>query len=179
MRIRHDWVEEVTAMVRTRNLVVLFAAALIISACSGSSPTQGPGATQGGGVPGGNPGGGDTSNGKVTFQVTGAITASGEWGFVPAASIFGGDQGASLSFSNSLEQNAGLFSIVVAQDGQVLVSYVGPEGQVPGAECTTSDWNMGTSEGSGKFDCTAALTITSTGATSTGGKITGSFTARK
>lgn len=165
----------------SRSLVGVVLVGLVAVACGGGSPTQGPGgATQGPGatVGDGVPGGADTSHGKITFQVTGPLETSGEYGFVPAASIFGGAAGSSLSFTNSIDNGTSLISIIIAQDGTVLVSYTSPEGQVPAAECTTSDWNIGGSEGSGKFDCTAAFTITAAGATLNGGRITGSFTAR-
>jgi hypothetical protein len=59
----------------------------------------------------------------------------------------------------------------------VVLSYIGKEGQVPAAECTTTDWNVGATNGSGKFDCKASITITGSGATVQGGSIKGEFTA--
>ena len=165
----------------------------IVAACGGgSAPTQAPGATQAGGnggnatqIPaatqGGGGGGGngiDTSHGKVTFTVSGPLSASGEYGFIPAGSIFGGAQGSVFNFGDTSGADASIVSIIVSPDGTVLVSWSGPAGQVPGAQCTTSDWNVGGTEAKGKFDCTAAFSMTSSGATVEGGTIKGEFTAR-
>ena len=139
----------------------------------GGGPTQGPNATEAGG---GGGGGGDTSHGKVTYSITGPIQKNGELGFIPAASLFGGDQGSVLNFGDTAGSGQTL-SIVIGPDGSVVASYIGPEGQVPGATCTTSNWNVGAGQASGTFDCTASITITASGASVQGGKITGSFTA--
>lgn len=172
----------------------------MVAACGGGGATQAPGATQAGGGGGGGGGGGATQQppatqagggggggggggtadftyGKVTFQVTGPLTESGEFGFVPAASLFGGDQGSSLTFSDNLNDNTSLISIITSQDGKVVVSYATPSAQVPAAECTTTNWNIGAGSGSGKFECKALFTIVSSGATVQGGEIKGEFSA--
>jgi hypothetical protein len=179
-------------------LVVL---GFVITACGGTGATQAPVATQGGGDGGGgatsqpatdDPGPGATEDGggngggtigfqygKVTFTITGPVQASGELGFIPAASLFGGDQGSALSFGDSSSggADATLVSVVIGSDGAVLVSYAGAAGQVPAATCTTSDWNVGAGNASGKFDCTAAMSVTQSGAAVAGGTIKGEFTA--
>jgi hypothetical protein len=178
----------------SRSIAALGIVALLLSACGGSgaaatqanggggTATDQPQATNGpqGTDAGGGGGGGNDigfGNGKATFQVSGGITASGEYGFVPPGSIFGGAQGSSLTFARTSGADASLLNIIVGQDGSVLVSYTGPEGQMPAATCTTSDWNLGATSGSGKFDCTAQFAITKSGATVAGGNIKGSFEA--
>jgi hypothetical protein len=137
--------------------------------------TEAPQPTADGGN-GGN-GGVDFSHGKATFTVSGPIQTSDVYAFIPQASLFGGPAGTSLSFSDNVGENASLLSILISQDGSVLVSWVGPDGSMPAAECTTSDWNIGATSGSGKFDCTAAFTIMPSGASVAGGRIVGEFTA--
>ena len=178
-----------------RSIGTAIAAGLLVAACGGNAATTAPGATQSGGgggggggatqqpaatQSGGGGGGGgnaDFTYGKVTFTVTGPVTDSGAFGFVPAASLFGGDQGSSLSFTDNLASGTNLISIIQGQDGAVVVSYTSAKGQVPAATCTTSDWNMGSGQGSGKFDCKAAFSITASGATVNGGEIKGEFSA--
>lgn len=170
--------------------------ALVAGACGGNSPTKAPaGATQnpaagtddggGGGATeapgatqsgGGGGGGGTGQYGSVQFQITGPVAASGTYDFIPASSIFGGSAGAALNFANSSDANA-VLSIIVNETGKVFVSYASTTGQVPGAECTTSDWDMQASSAKGKFDCTAAMSIPASGAAVAGGHITGQFTA--
>lgn len=142
---------------------------------SGPGATQGsgPGATQGGG---GGGGAGDTSHGKVHIEITGPVTKTADYGFVPAGSIFGGDQGSSLNFTN--EGTNEIVSIVISADGKVLVSYGTQEFSAPAAECTTSNWSIGTTSASGSFDCTAALVVLESGAMVQDGKIKGNFEAR-
>jgi hypothetical protein len=177
----------------------LFAGTLVLSlvaACGGGSPTQPPaGATQnplatadggGGGATqapdatqsggGGGGGGGNGQYGSVTFQITGPLETSGTYDFLPVGSMFGGTAGDALNFTNPSD-NKSVLSIIVDETGKVVVSYLGAAGQVPGAECTTTDWDMQAQSGHGKFDCTAQLSITASGAAVAGGKITGQFTA--
>ena len=182
----------------SRSIAALGIVVVLVSACGGSGAaatqangggggggggtatdqpgaTDEPGATDAGGGGGGNDIG--FGNGKATFEVTGPITASGEYGFVTYGSIFGGAQGSSLTFARTSGADASLLNIIIGQDGSVLVSYTGTEGQMPAATCTTSDWNIGTTSGSGKFDCTAQFSVTKSGATVAGGTIKGSFEA--
>jgi hypothetical protein len=168
----------------------------VIAACGGNTPTQAPAATQSGGgggdgatqAPaatadnGGNGNNGGTigfQNGKITFTIDGTIKTSGELGFIPQASLFGGAQGSTLSFgqSDSGGTDASLVSVVQAADGTVLVSYVGPDGQVPAATCTTTDLKIEATSGSGKFDCRSDISITASGAAVGGSTIKGEFTA--
>jgi hypothetical protein len=186
------------AMNASRSIATLGIVVVLLSACggSGAAATQANGGGGGGGGgtatdqpqatdepqatdAGGSGGGNDIGfgNGKATFEVTGPITASGEYGFVPYGSIFGGAQGSSLTFARTSGADASLLNIIIGQDGSVLVSYTGTEGQMPAATCTTSDWNIGATSGSGKFDCTAQFSITKSGATVAGGTIKGSFEA--
>lgn len=167
---------------------------IAIAACGGGAPTQAPGATQAGNggnggtatqqpaATEGNGGNGGTIGfqyGKVTFTIDGMVKANGELGFIPQASMFGGAQGSSLNFadSDSGGSTGTLLSIVIGADGAVLVSYVGPAGQVPAATCTTSDWNVGGTSASGKFDCKSDISLTSSGAAVGGSTIKGDFTA--
>jgi len=181
---------------RLREGLSILAMAGVIAACSGS----GPGATNDGNGDGnggtsvpqqatdqaqptsndggpGNNGNADFTYGRVTFEVTGAIQATGEYGFIPAASFFGGPAGASLNFTDNLDENTSLFTIVQSQDGTVLVNFTGPGGTIPAATCETSNWNIGATSGSGSFNCTAEFSMMPSGAVVQGGQITGSFDA--
>jgi hypothetical protein len=176
-----------------RSIAAISLLGLIVTACGGgpAAATQGPGggatqapgdgggtatqapvATQGG--PGG--GGGGGQYGSVKFQLSGAFDKSGELDFVPAGSMFGGAAGTVLNFTDAGD-NAQVVSILVDASGKVVVSYAGTDGSMPAAECTTTDWKLEAQSGSGKFDCTAAVSMTASGATAQGGKITGEFTA--
>ena len=170
-----------------RSLIAVTFVGALVAACGGSpAATQGPGATTSNGgqatssagpgqtTSGGNGGG---QYGSVKFSISGPFDKTGEYPFIPAGSMFAGPTGAVLSFSPGDTSDA-LLSILVNADGSVVVSYVGTDGQVPAAECTTSDWNMQAQSGSGKFDCKAAMSITGSGAMVQGGTIKGEFTAR-
>lgn len=174
---------------------------VVVAACGGSTPTQAPGATQSGGGGGGGatqgpaatadtgPGetddnggnGGNTIDftyGKVKFTTTGPIATEGEYGFIPMGSLFGGAQGSVLNFGSSTGSDGNLLSIAISADGSVTVSFTSSTaGQIPGTTCTTSDWNIGSTSASGKFDCTAQFSITLSGAIVEGGTIKGEFTA--
>lgn len=183
-----------------KNLGAVVVLGVVVAACGGgNAPTQAPAATQpggGGGATaqpvatnntgpgatddnGGNGGTIGTQYGKVTYTVTGPIQASGELGFIPMGSMFGGAQGTILNFGqvDTTGTDASTVSIVIGADQSVVVSYLGTAGQMPGTTCTTSDWNIGANTASGKFDCTASITITSSGAAVAGGNIKGEFTA--
>ncbi len=171
--------------------------AVFVAACgSGSGPTQGPGAatqnpatTDGGGGgatqdPGvtDDPGTGgdntvDTTYGKVSFTITGPIEKTGEFGFIPSGSLFGGSAGSALNFADSSGSDASGISIIIDASKALTVSYLSVAGQVPGATCTTTDLNVGSNTASGKFECDAEVSITASGATAAGGHISGSFTA--
>ena len=120
-------------------------------------------------------GGGTGAYGTVHIEISGPVSKTADYDFVPAGSLFGGAQGSSLSFTNSTAVE--IVSILVAADGTVVLSYGGQDFSAPGATCTTSNWNVGASSASGSFDCDASLVITAAGAQLTGGKIKGSFTA--
>ena len=136
--------------------------------------TENPTATQGTGGDGSHPAGWD-QYGKVHVDMSGPATKSADYGFVPAGSLFGGAQGSSLNFA--IDGTDEVVSILIGADGSVIVSYGGPDFSMPGANCTTTNWNIGTTSASGSFDCTAAITIMGSGASLAGGKIKGSFTA--
>lgn len=175
-----------------RSVIAVTLLSALVAACGGSpAVTQGPdgpGATTGsGGTATSDPGPGETQSGNggngggqygsVKFTISGPLSKSDEYPFIPAGSMFGGPAGALLSFYPG-ESTDAILTIIVSEDGTVVVSYSGTDGQVPGATCTTSDWNMQAGSGSGKFDCTASMSITGSGATVEGGKIVGEFTAR-
>jgi hypothetical protein len=171
---------------------------LALAACGGSGPTQAPNtgggggtatdtpaevtdappATQsgGGGGNGGSKPAGWDQYGKVHIEISGAATHTGDYGFIPAGSLFGGAQGSSLNFT--IEGTDTIVSIVIGSDEKVLVSFGSPEMSAPAAECTTSNWNVGATSASGSFDCEAALVILASGAMVSGARVTGSFDAR-
>lgn len=179
-----------------RWLIPIATLSLALSACGGGSGTQAPGGAttnpgDGGGTAtdvapatdtpvatqsGGGGGGGGGQYGSVKFQLSGAIEKSGELPFLPPGSMFGGAAGTVLNFTDSTD-NTQIVSILVDDGGKVVVSYSGTDGQVPAAECTTSDWKIEAQSGSGTFDCRASMSFTGSGAMVEGGKITGEFTA--
>ena len=181
-----------------RSFLAVALVGLLAAACGGASATQGPaGATQnpggGGGEatdgPGGgeatqNPGGGgggagggDATYGKVHIEISGPVTKNADFGFIPAGSMFGGDQGSVLNFAGG--DNSEVVSILVSPDQPVVVSYAGTDFQAAGATCTTTNWNVGASSASGSFECDAPIVIMASGGTATGAKIKGSFDAHK
>jgi hypothetical protein len=174
-------------------LSLIAGAAIVLAACSSGSPTQAPAQTAdagggGGGATqapdatqapaataggGGLGGGSATGTGTVHLEVSGPVSKTGDYDFAPAGSIFGGSAGSSLNFTN--DQTNEVVSILIS-DGKVFVSYGSLDFSVPAAECTTTNWNVTATSGSGEFDCNASLIITAAGAQLTGGRIKGSFT---
>ena len=148
----------------------------------GGTATQQPAATDepaattdtGGGGGGGNPAGWDRY-GKVHVEMGGPVSKTVDLGFVPAGSLFGGAQGSSLSFTN--EGSNQVVSILIGPDNKIVISYGGPEFSMPGTECTTSNWNIGATSGSGSFDCKASIVIMASGASVTNGTLKGNFDA--
>lgn len=192
-------------MTSTRSTLAISIAATLavamLAACGGAVPTQAPGATSGGvgsettaseattatdiestettAGGGGNgtgakPAGWD-QYGKIHIEMSGPVTKSADYGFLPAGSVFGGDQGSALNFA--VEGTNEIVSVLINPDGTVVVSYTGPDAQLPGSECTTSGWNVGAASGSGSFDCTAPVVIMGSGAMVQNGKIKGTFEA--
>jgi hypothetical protein len=184
-------------MKASRSIGTLAIVAALLSACSGGAgPTQQPaGATAGtgggtatenpqatdqpvattaGGGGGGNPAGWDRY-GKVHVEMSGPVSKTVELGFIPAGSVFGGAQGSSLSFANEGQNE--VVSILIGPDNKIVISYGGVEFSMPGTECTTSNWNIGATSGSGSFDCKAALVIMASGASVTNGTLKGNFDA--
>lgn len=192
----HAW--EMVDVSGKRLLIPGAVLSLALAACGGSSPTQAPNtgggggtatdtpaevtdapaATQsgGGGGNGGSKPAGWDQYGKVHIEISGPASHTGDYGFIPAGSIFGGDQGSSLNFT--VEGTDTIVSIVIGADDTVLISFGSPELSAPAAECTTSDWNIGASSASGSFDCEAAMVITASGAMLAGAHVKGSFDAR-
>ena len=182
----------------SKSVLAVALVGVLVGACGGSSPTQAPGAaTQnpdggggggattnpGGGGPTTDPGGGgggggtgDTSHGKVHIEISGPVTKTADYGFIPAGSLFGGAQGSSFSFTNG-DANE-VVSMVISADGAVIVSWGTAEFSAPASECTTSNWNIGGTSASGSFDCTATLVILASGSMLQNGKVKGSFEAR-
>jgi hypothetical protein len=180
---------------RPTMLSLIAGAAIVLSACSSASPTQAPGPTAdaGGGGSGATPapdatqaaaataaggglgGGGATGTGTVHLEVSGPVSKTGDYVFAPAGSLFGGSAGSSLNFTN--DQTSEIVSILVSNEGKVLLSYGSLDFSIPASECTTTNWNLTATSGSGEFDCNASLIITAAGAQLTGGRIKGSFTA--
>jgi len=178
-----------------RALIPILALSAVLAACGGSAPSQAQGGqpTQGGTATdqpqvtdqpvGTQAGGGGTGNlpagwdqyGKVHVDLSGPVSKSADYGFIPAGSLFGGPQGSSLNFT--IDGSNEIVSILASSDGKVIVSYGSTEFSMPAAECTTSNWNIGTTSASGSFDCTAAFVIMASGATVQGGSIKGSFDA--
>jgi hypothetical protein len=185
----------------TRAISGLALGALLLSACSGGAgPTQQPAAATtntgggggtateqptitdapgetvagGGGGGGGNPAGWDRY-GKVHVEMGGPVSKTVDLGFVPAGSLFGGAQGSSLSFTN--EGSNQVVSILIGPDNKIVISYGGTEFSMPGTECTTSNWNIGATSGSGSFDCKASIVIMASGASVTNGTLKGHFDA--
>lgn len=185
---------------RSRFIEGLAALALLLSACGGNAgatqqpggattnpgggggtATQQPGATDEpavttdpGGGGGGNPAGWDRY-GKVHVEMGGPVSKTVDLGFIPAGSFFGAAQGSSLNFTN--EGSNQIVSILVGPDNKVVISYGGTDFSMPGTECTTSNWNIGATSGSGSFECTASLVIMASGASVTNGTLKGSFDA--
>ena len=184
---------------QSRSIAALAVTALLLGACGGNAgatqqpggattnsgggggtATQQPAATDepaattdtGGG--GGNPAGWDRY-GKVHVEMGGPVSKTVDLGFVPAGSLFGGAQGSSLSFTN--EGSNQVVSILIGPDHKIVISYGGPEFSMPGTECTTSNWNIGATSGSGSFDCKASIVIMASGASVTNGTLKGSFDA--
>jgi hypothetical protein len=149
---------------------------------TGGTATENPQATDepaattdtGGGGGGGNPTGWDRY-GKVHVEMGGPVNKTVDLGFVPAGSLFGGAQGSSLSFTN--EGSNQVVSILVGPDNKIVISYGGPDFSMPGTECTTSNWNIGATSGSGSFDCKASIVILASGASVTNGTLKGNFDA--
>ena len=168
---------------RIRTLLASLLLVAFVAACGGGNPTQAPGAantdapdaTQSGGGGGGG-GGGDTTFGKVHVDISGPVTKNADYGFLPAASRFGGDQGSVLTFAGAEGTNE-VVTIYVTPNQPVLVTYAGTDFQASGATCTTTNWNIGGTSGSGEFECAAPLVILVSGGTATDAKIKGSFNA--
>jgi len=113
--------------------------------------------------------------GKIHLEFAGPVQKVGDYGFVPGVSMFGGTQGSALNFA--IQNVNEIVSLLIDGSGKVQLSYLGLDFQMPGAVCTTSNWNFSTSSGSGSFECTSEVTILASGANVAGGKIKGNFDA--
>ena len=179
---------------RHRLLIPLTALTFALAACGGgSSPTQGPGAaTANPGVatdPGGGgeatpppqstdagPGGGGTGGGtgRIQMEIGGPVQATVDEPFFAIGSRFGGEAGTSLNFTD--EGAEGIASIGVIND-LVVVSWASDTLVANSQECKLSNWNIGTTSGSGSFDCTAGFGTKADGTYLTGVTMKGSFEA--
>jgi hypothetical protein len=171
-----------------RPVTLLVSVALLLAACGGSGPaaTQNPGTAQsqtaGGATPtpdtggGGGGGGNGGTNNSVHYEVSGPKTASGDLAFVSIASVFGGMQQTSLSFSAG-DASSEVMAIIITQ-GKLGVSFGNGELAVTGADCTTTNLSVDASHASGSFDC-PAIVITSAGVALEGSRIKGTFDAHK
>jgi hypothetical protein len=181
---------------------VLALSTALIAACGSSSATPTPAGNGGGGdgggagssaaatqstsqqtsgtAGGGGGGGGGGANhpagwdryGKVTYEISGPATASGELGFVPAGSVFAGAQ-TSLSFFDEGQNTV----IALRFDGSNAYAQYG-DGKLTytSESCTAKDLKTA-APASGSFECQGVVIVES-GAVMTGAKMTGSFTAK-
>ena len=177
-----------------RSVIAVAFVGLVAAACGSSSPTQAPGATQGSQATQDNGGGGGGATdepqatqgsggggskpagwdqfGKVAYQISAPLSMNGELGFLPAASIFAGDQGTSLSFT--VAGTSEVFTIAFTQ-GTTTISWGSEAGTVVGSTCTTSGLSIQGSSASGSFECTDVIASLASGAQVTGVTIKGSF----
>jgi hypothetical protein len=180
----------------SRSIVAIALAGMVAAACGGGSPTQepgaatqGPAATDGGGggategpsatQSGGGGGGGAKpagwdQYGKVSYEASAPVSLSGELGFIPAASVFGGDQGTTLSFS--YEDADSVLSIVFSA-GVTSVSFGSNAGTVIGTNCTTSNLSIQATSASGSFECKEVLAMMASGAQVANVTLKGTFDA--
>lgn len=170
----------------SRSIVAFALVGVLAAACGGGAASKAPaGATQGPGATTVNPGqtqsgggGGaiDTSNGKIHIEIHGPIEKTTDLGFFPGASLFGASgQVSSLSFTNDATSEIATINVTV--EGNVTVIYQSLAETIPGAVCTTSNLNLGSTSASGSFDCTAALAVTASGASLQGVTLKGNFDA--
>jgi hypothetical protein len=178
-----------------RSLAIALLAASLVAACGGSSATQAPGSTTGGGGGGGatttpqqtdaaqaTAGGGGGSKpagwdqfGKASYEISAPVNLSGELGFVPAASVFNGDQGTQLSFT--LEGQNVIMTITFTE-GKTGVSFASEAGPVIGTNCGTSNLSIQATSASGSFDCSDdVIALMTSGAQVTDVTLKGTFNA--
>ena len=171
--------------------VVTVLLAGVLAACSGTpavttapgGATQNPGgglatpgadATQGGGGGGTKPAGWD-AKGKVHYDLSGPATKSGDIGFFPTTSIFGGLNQTILYFVTEGVQET--FIITISNGGEITVAYASLDMSAPGAVCTSSNLKVEASSASGSIDCTNVSVIPKSGAMMTGGRLQATFDA--
>ena len=181
-------------MKRHRLLIPLTTLSLALAACGGGGPTQAPaGATTDPGGGGGTAtdvpqatdgpvatqsgGGGSTANGQAHFEITGSETKSGDLGFLPIASNFGGMDQTILNFVGSDPSVTETLTVTVT-GGAVAVIYSSMDITVTGAECTTTNLNVGAATASGAFECPQTFTVLISGASVEGIALEGTFEAR-
>lgn len=169
-------------MQRSRSILAIALMGVLVAACGGSGATQAPGgATQdpGGGGATQNPGGGGGSKpagwdqyGKASYEISAPVSLSGELGFIPAASSFGGDQATSLSFT--YEGASDVLTIQLTQ-GRAVTSFGSATTSVVGSTCTTSNLSIQASSASGSFECTDVLAVMASGTQVTNVTMKGNF----
>lgn len=167
---------------------------LFVAACGGGpAATQGPGAaTQGPGAatqgPGGgtvDPGAGATTDpggrpvdgggsGQIHIELGGPIQESVDQPFFAVGSRFGGQAGTALNFTTA--DGTGIAAINEV-NGVVIVSWVTDDAGYNSSTCTTSNWNIGATSGSGEFDCTDGFGTKTDGTFLSGITMKGSFQA--
>ncbi len=163
---------------RQRSVLLLAVVAVLVVACgsAAATPTRAPGAGGGGG--GNKPAGWD-NHGKVTYTLSGAATASGELGFVPAGSLFvveGGFSGAQVSL-NFFDDASQTLVALRLEGANAFVQYGDGKVTFASETCTTKNLKVELANASGSFECTGAV-ITESQAVVTGAKMTGTFTAK-
>jgi hypothetical protein len=146
--------------------------------------TGGDGKGSGTGTGGDGKGGGGTKPagwdrfGKASYTVSGGLSASGEAGFVPAGSIFGGPTNTSLSYTIEGTQMVLIIRLGVSggTTGMIL-QFSDGQVSVPAAQCTTTNLNVGSTSASGNYQCAAAMGMNANGAMFMNVGVAGSFTA--
>jgi hypothetical protein len=177
-----------------RVLIPLATLAFVVAACGGGSgPTQAAGTPAGGGG-GGTPtdaaaptagpaatqSGGDGSNfanGKAHFEISGTQTKSGDLGFLPVASHFGGTTQTILNFVTSDPSVTETLTVTLTE-GAVAIIYSSMDITVTGVECATSNLNVAATTASGSFDCSKTYAVLISGASVEGVVLNGTFEAR-
>jgi hypothetical protein len=177
-------------MQHSRSILALALVGVVLAACGGGGPTQGPdggpgGATQGpdGATQGpvatqtGGGGGGDKppgwdQYGKASYEISAPISLSGELGFVPAASRFDGEAATSLTFT--VDGTEEVLTFVIIQGGASM-SFASPSATVVGVSCTTSNLSIQAASAKGSFECTQVTAFMASGASVANVTIKGSF----
>ena len=175
---------------RTASIGMVLAFAL--AACNDGAATQGPGG--GTANPGGattNPGGATTppatqgpvatvsgntggGSGQIHIEIGGPMQETVDQPFFSIGSRFGGVAGTALQFTS---EGADGIATISEVNGLVVVSWVDSEVGANSQSCTLSNWNIGTTSGSGSFDCKDGFATKMDGTFLSGVTMKGSFQA--